>query len=314
MGIWDYKEIRKTINNQSNLVTLNEGNTPEITLVDQNNQLVLKREDKNPTGSWKDRGTAYKLTSLISNGIKQAVIASSGNAAISLMKYANTIGDFKLHVVISESTSLEKKEIIHSLVNNIHQIYLTDNVRVKAVEISAMLQIPNLKVSIDDEVLTGYWSLGFELSHHFKKQDNKNSAIFLPVSSGSTMVGIVQGLHSHLQSEFDLPKIFAVQTQRVHPIVDLLYPENVTQSSNTSLADAIIDKTALRSPQLLKIIKETQGDALLISDEEILTAIEFLKVRNIDDVSYTSALSVAGYLKVKNSYNFVKTICILSGR
>ena len=318
MSIWDHKEIRKTLNPDSLIITMNEGDTPELELTDANSKLILKREDKNPTGSWKDRGTAYKLTLLLSKGINQAVIASSGNAAISLMTYANQLNNFKLHVVISNKTSSQKRNLINSLARDYHQVYEVENIRVKSVELASELKIPNLKVSVDDEILPGYWSLGLELSKHFKNQDNSNSAIFIPVSSGTTLVGMVQGLHLDLESEYNLPKIIAVQTQRVHPIVSMLSEaldkEGKIEDSEESLADAIIDKTALRSPQILKIIKETQGLALSITDEEIMEAIGFLKQKGIEDSSYTSVLSVAGYLRAKDIFKLTKSICILSGR
>lgn len=312
MSIWSYKKIIETLDNNSDLITLNEGNTPEVEFQDNQTKLILKREDKNPTGSWKDRGSAYKITQLLTKNIHEAVIASSGNAAISLMSYANKTENFRLHVVISKETSTEKRNLIYSLARDYHQIYEVEQMRMKAVELSSELRIPNLKVSIDDEILPGYWSLGFEISKHFQKQDNTNNAIFIPVSSGTTLIGLTQGLQMSLNSEFSMPKIFAVQSQKVNPIAKLLHPE--LPILETSLADAIVDNKGLRSPQILKILNETQGDALNIKDEELVIAKEFLQNKKIEDVSYTSLLSVAGYMQISTKYNFNKVILILSGR
>jgi len=312
MSIWIHKEINEMITPETRLITLYEGNTREIELKDGKTKLILKREDNNPTGSWKDRGSAYKMTKLISRGIYEAVIASSGNAAISLMTYANSIGNFKMHIVISNKTSVEKQNIIISLARDYHQIYKVEQMRIKAVELASELKIPNLKVSVDDEVLPGYWSLGLELAKNFTKQDNKNNAIIIAASSGTTLVGMIQGLHIALGSELNMPKIFVVQTQKVHPIVSELHPE--VEQIDHSISDAIVDSKALRSPQILKIISETQGDALSISDEEILLAKEFLNNKNVTDVSYTSLLSVARYIRLITNSNFEKIICILAGR
>ena len=77
MSIWDYKEVKNTLENpNSELLTLNEGKTSIDKARIENIEIIIKREDKNPTGSWKDRATAYKLTKLLSEGIHEGVIST----------------------------------------------------------------------------------------------------------------------------------------------------------------------------------------------------------------------------------------------
>ncbi len=335
MSIWKNKEIRKSINTE-NLLTLDEGETP----VDVLKEIILKREDLNPTGSWKDRGSAYKLTQLVSDNINEAVLSSSGNAAISLLTYANKlIPEFKLHIVVSPNTNPIKLDKIKELVvNTKHELHITENTRKKSIELSAQLKIPNLRASIDEDIVKGYWSLGFEIAKLIKNNvENKKIALFVPVSSGTALVGLTQGLLNKLEQEYLMPQIYVCQTEKVCPIVDQLSvvsyqssvearslkleveTENSKLKTRNSLADAIFDTIALRAPQVIKIIKETNGDAYAISNKELLEAESYLSESQVSGIryqkfSYTSLLSVAGFLRAKKEGKvFDTSICITSG-
>ncbi len=317
MSIWKFTEIKKTIEDDADLITMNEGKTPFNLVKSEATEIIFKREDKNPTGSWKDRGSAYKLTVLQKEGIKEAVISSSGNAAISLLEYSKMLKDFKLHVVVTPDVNSDKLKILRKLTEGTkHEIHISNEPRKFSAHISGKYKIHNLRSSTDSEILKGYWSLGFELVEFMNKnnQSNKEIGIFVPVSSGTAFVGLTQGLFMRIEQEHLMPRIFACQTEAVHPIVDALSPETSNEQPQHSLADAIIDKTALRSPQILKIIRETDGDALAITNSELQAAKEFAAQKNLLDLSYTSLLSIAGYLKIKDKLNFKKIVCIASGR
>jgi threonine synthase len=314
-GIWKHKEIREAFGNSNfSFITMDETDTPVQVLSDDKSKLFIKREDKNPTGSWKDRGTAYKLTKLLEEGYGEAVLSSSGNAAISFLTYANKIKNFALHIVVSKKIKPQKLQIIKELISpNTHQLYIVEQPRKFSVELSAKLKIPNLRASIDEDITKGYWSLGFELAKLFKDPKNADDAIFFGVSSGTAMVGAVQGLFMKIKDEALMPKCFVCQTQSVYPVVKALHPELNLQESD-SIADSIIDSIALRSPQLLKIIRETDSDAYAISNTELLEAEKFANIKGITDMSHTSLLSLAGYLRAKNSgMNFKNAIIIASG-
>ncbi len=310
MSIWNHKEIKESIT-LDNYITLNEGDTPVEEIKDRSIKLIIKREDKNPTRSWKDRATAYKLAVLLKNNVKEAVLASSGNAAISFLTYANNFGNLKLHIVVSNNITSEKFKILESLTNNRHEILRVDNMSKTAVEISAKNNIPNLKASTDDDYLMGYLSLGIEISKYFKNTNNKNNAVFIPTSSGTGLIGTVQGLQIGLDKVDNLPRIYAIQTQRVSPLVNQIDPQSLNKEG--SLADAIIDTRMLRSMQVLKTIRETNGGSLAIKDEELLMAENFNNTLKIEKASYNSLLSLSGYMRLRN-INFERVVCIYSGR
>lgn len=311
MSIWKYKEIKESAGNISEYLTLDEGDTPLEKITLDNKDLLVKREDLNPTGSWKDRGTAYKLTKLVSDGYKEAVIPSSGNAAISFVEYIQKLGlDLTLHIVVSDAVNETKKNILEELTNGTnHKIYFDPKAKRKSSQLSAEKNIPLLRSSLDNEIIYGYWSLGYELAIPLAHANNP--VLFISASSGTALVGMVQGLFSKLGDESKMPKVILCQTESCYPIVESLHPEENYNFTEKSLANSIVDKSVLRLPQILKLLKETRGDAVVVENQYLELAKQKLKNQNL---SYTSLLPIGAYLKEKENYSGNEIYIIASGR
>lgn len=311
MSIWKYKSIKNLIEESNTLITLNEGNTPVDIIKNNEINLFVKREDKNPSGSWKDRATAFKLTQLISQSIKEAVLFSSGNALISFLNYINQLNlDFKMYCVVSENINKDKLNLIKKLVSEKnHELIISKNPKKEAISLSAKLEIPNLRISLDNTIQKAYWSLGYELFTIIKNRDLSDFSIFIPASSGTALVGIVEGLFEKVGEEYKMPKIFVCQTDRIHPFSK---DSNIVSSTEDSLADAIVDSVGLRIAQVQKIVRETGGDVLIISNKELELAKEFAVNKGIVDLSYNSLLSLAGFLQVGSAKS--NSVVIASGR
>jgi len=86
--------------NDTPIVTLNEGNTPLIPAPrlaqalapGRGLQLFLKYEGLNPTGSFKDRGMTAAITQAAREGAQTVICASTGNTAASAAAYAARAG------------------------------------------------------------------------------------------------------------------------------------------------------------------------------------------------------------------------------
>src|SRR5437870_3233370 len=86
-GLWRYREMLP-LRDQANVVTLGEGGTPliraaNLSLMLGRPNLFIKDERQGPTGSFKDRQAALAVSVMKENGVTQAVVASTGNVAIS---------------------------------------------------------------------------------------------------------------------------------------------------------------------------------------------------------------------------------------
>jgi threonine synthase len=93
---WRYLDLLP-ISNAANIVTLGEGGTPlhhapNLGLMLGLPNLFIKDERQGPTASFKDRQAALTVAALKEAGIHEAVVASTGNVAISYSAYCARAG------------------------------------------------------------------------------------------------------------------------------------------------------------------------------------------------------------------------------
>lgn len=280
-------------------ITLGEGNTP----IRKIENIFFKCEYENPTGSWKDRGMVYQVARLLENGAKEAVISSSGNAAISAASYCN-LADIRLTVFVSPKINKSKLDRLVKLVKSPSSIIQTPKPLSASIQYAQKTKAVNLRQSRDSHAAIGYETLADELSNEVPEID----AVFLPVSSGTALVGMANGFVklNHL------PAIHAVQTEAVHPISSLFDKE--FQKKNKSLGDAIVARFTPREEEIIKIIKKSNGWGWVISDREMIKGRNCLLPHNIN-CSYEGGAALAALWKAKTyGYKYRSPVCILSGK
>ena len=270
---------------------------PELAKAIGLNSLSLKREDLHPYGSHKGRSIPVMIDHYASTGAKQFVISSSGNAALAAamhIKYLNT--------EITRSTSADQTPYNLDIFVGNHiaphkldklKAFQSDNIRVlikerplQAATLAAQEGMISLRQSTDDEALVGYESLARELS-----QIEGVGAIFIGTSSGTT----AQALASYFIANRLSIQVHIVQTSSCHPIADGI--ETYDGENEDSIADAIVDRTAMRKNTLIPLIKKTGGNAWVATNEEIENALDLVKENAGLDISTNSALSVVGAMQ-----------------
>lgn len=294
-GIWQYTEYLPSISPAFRL-SLGNGKTS----LKRVEGILFKCEYENPTGSVKERGVSYQISYHFSKGIKQAVISSSGNAAISAANYCQLAG---IHLTVFVSININKNKLA-TLEKLDCQIVKTKKPISAAFQYAKKNNATNLRQSQDPVGQIGYETIAYESD----KQEPNIDAIFIPVSSGTTLVGIADGLQK-LGKQWS---IHAVQTEAIHPIASLFDKEFNPQKQ--SLADALVAKYTPREDQIIEAIKKSKGFGWVISDEEIKKADGWLKSHGID-CSYEGAAALAAFWKAKNhGYRYKKPVCLLTGK
>lgn len=295
-GIWKFEDLLPPIETKYHL-TLGEG----ATRLTQIENIFFKHEYENPTGSVKDRGIAYQISHLYSKNIKKAVISSSGNAAISAAHYCKLAG-IELTVFVSPKINTLKLKQLTKLSTSIIK---SSKPISDAFQYAKKNSAFNLRPSTDPVGHIGYTSIAYELDNQLS---NQIDAIFFPVSSGTTLVGVGEGY----QKLGYLPKFFAVQTTSVHPIASH-FDENFTKTEK-SLADALVAKYTPRQEEVQSLIKKSGGGGFVVSDEDILSAHDFLLKHDIN-CSYEGAAALAGLWKAQNKgLKFQYPVCLLTGK
>lgn len=95
-NMWRYRELLP-IHSDRHIVSLGEGWTPLVPMEAAAKSLSLgglwvKREEQNPTGSFKSRGFSVALSIAREHGVRKVAVNSNGNAASALAAYAARAG------------------------------------------------------------------------------------------------------------------------------------------------------------------------------------------------------------------------------
>lgn len=309
-NIWRYASFYPMIKKENRL-TLNEGNTPEISMPNIAKdlglkELIFKREDFNPNGSHKDRLLAYQVSRAKENDEKTLIISSSGNAAVSASAYCHLAG-IRLFAFVSPNTDKEKLAKIAqfdaTVIISKYALTLADMA-------SKKFKIKNLRSGADEKSYYGLKSIAFEIFEHCGEIDE----IFIPTSSASTVIAIAEAFDNlkEVGEIKKIPAIYAVQTAKVHPIAGHFDKKFIGE--NESLARGIVAKNIPEEKltKVLAVIKNSGGGAV-VADADITEAHKILEKNNIE-TGYESAVGFAGALKLKEKLKGKKVVVLLTGK
>lgn len=279
-------------------------------------RLFLKREDLHPYGSHKGRSIPHMIDFWISKGVNRFAIPSSGNAALAAVLYLKSIETpTELSIYCGLNIAAHKLAKLEKHADGLEWIKIRKVAR-PLQELTVILErenlekitVASLRQSTDENAVSGYNSLISEL-----KQIPKLSQIFIATSSGTTATALAKGLSCSVN---------IIQTTYCHPIADLLgadLPILEDQSDgsgdNHSLADAIVDKTAIRGKNLANSIKKLDGKAYVATNDMIKRAQKIVLAHAGISISANSALSIVGLCEMLYSGQTPEgsVVCMICG-
>lgn len=255
-------------------------NTPLVKI----DNFYLKREDQNPTGSAKDRAIPFQIENLKKQGFTKAVISSTGNAAISAAHFCQA-NQIELTIFLSSKVNQKKLDVLK---NYSSEIILSKKPISDAIKFAKKNNYYLLRQSTDPSALIGYQQIAIEIL----KDLPKITSIFIPVGSGTTLLGITQKLPLST-------KIFAIQSAANCPISKYFDTNFIPE--NRLITDALSAKIIPQKNKIISAIQKSNGSGFTIQNESILLANQFLELKNII-TSLEGSLALAGYQKaIKNN-------------
>ena len=255
------------------------------TPLDKIDSFFLKREDKNITGSAKDRAIPLQIDNLKKNGFTKAVISSTGNAAISAAYFCQQ-KQVDLTIFLSPKISPQKFSLLKKFSS---EIILSPKPISDAIKFSKSNHSYLLRQSTDPVSLIGYQQIAVEIV----SQLPQISSIFIPIGSGTTLIGISQKIPSNIP-------IYGVQSATNCPVGKLFDHDFIPE--NRLITDALSVKFLPQKKRLIDIINQSKGFVFTLQNEAIIMANHFLESKNITS-SLEGALSFAAYQKaLKNNY------------
>jgi threonine synthase len=304
-------------------LSLGEGNTPLICLKNIEKKFKLpplfaKNETVNPTHSFKDRGTVVAVQKAISLGFQRIGTVSTGNMAASTAAYGAR-ASLKTFVLVKEDTTSEKlaaagiyNPVLIKVRGDYGELFRTSFLIGKKNNIYFMN-------SVDPFRIEGYKATGFEifLQHNRVIPD----FIFVPVSSGGHLIGIMRAFQDLKQYGFthQYPTFIGVQAEGCSPIASA-FEKNRNKVERIRKAKTIAHAISNPDPPagnlLLRMIREMGGVILSVSDEKILEAQRLFAELEGIFVQPASATTLAGLLAFKKQQKLKKdsaVVLILTG-
>lgn len=256
-------------------------NTPLVKL----DNFYLKREDKNITGSAKDRAIPFQIANLIQKGFNKAVISSTGNAAISAAYFCQQ-KKIELTIFLSQKISPQKLSILKQFPS---EIIISPKPISDAVKFSKLNQAYLLRQSTDPISLDGYQQIGQDIMSQLPQV----TSIFVPIGSGTTLIGLSQKIPKTIP-------IFGAQSAANCPIGKLYDQDFVPE--NRLITDALSAKFLPQKKALTDIINNHEGFVFTIQNQAIVSASHYLESKNIV-TSLEGALCLSAYQKaINNNY------------
>jgi threonine synthase len=293
---------------------LGEGWTP---LVKRSANVHFKLESLNPTGSFKDRGSTVLVSALHKSiGDAGGFISedSSGNAGASIAAYAARCG-LRARIYVPENVSGPKF--------NQTQFYGAEVVRVsgersKVAEEAEKIERKKYYIGhiLHPLFRDGIRSLAYEIAEQLGW--NAPKRIYLPVSAGTLLLGLISGFKHLVDSEVvdDFPKIVACQSRQVSPLYHHFKGLKYTPPERlTSIADALVSVNPPLLELMIKNLNKVDSDAVVVEEEEIREAFTELAHTGFF-VEPSSAVAYAAYkkqLRNKEVQRGDKTVIILTG-
>ena len=296
--------IPTPIHHPDSSISLGEGNTPVVHLRSLGELLGLQRlyaklEFLNPTGSFKDRGTAVMMSVARERGVTEIVGDSSGNAGASIAAYAARAG-IKAHVFAPAVTPPPKIQQIE-----VHgaEIHLTEGPRDAATKQATAYYTDRHLVyashNLSPYFIEGTKPFAYELVDVLGM--NAPDHIVIPVGNGSLLIGAWTGFTELHAAGYvaDIPRLHCIQASAVMPIVAAY---NGTQWGPPQVLPTVAGGISVGSParkqQVLDILRSTGGAALAVGDDEVLLWQRRLAEQEGIYAEPTSAAALAGLHKL----------------
>lgn len=259
--------------------TLGEGDTPLLPLPQLADELgleelLIKNEGYNPTGSHKDRMSALAVARAASAGFKTVVAASTGNAGTSLAAYAAAAG---LRCVIIVTPSVHPIWL-QAMLKTGAEVVATRNPKDRwkymkqQVEREGWFPVTNYidpPVGSNPYGVQGYKTIAYEI---LDQCTTPPSVIVVPTSRGDLLWGIWEGFKEAKRAGVidQLPRMIAVEPfPRLSAVLEGAdYRQDFTGDAN--LVPSIGGSTV--TYQSLQVLRESKGTAVNATGSEAESA------------------------------------------
>ncbi|MFQ5506211.1 MAG: threonine synthase [Planctomycetota bacterium] len=285
-SMWRFREVLP-LREPAEAVTLGEGDTPLLQLPRLGAHLGLARlsvkdEAKNPTGSFKARGMSVAVSMARQLGATALAAPSAGNAGGALAAYGARAG---LPVHLAMPKDVPEANLLEAEICGAKVELIDGNIRdcgawlAEAARQHGWYDLSTLKEPYRVE---GKKTMGYEIAMQLGW--SLPDVILYPTGGGTGLVGIWKAFQElrqlgWLAEDSRLPRMVAVQAEDCAPIVDAFHAgaEGAKAPGDPrTVAAGIRVPAPIGDRWMLRVLRESEGTAVAVSDQELLAGTRLL--------------------------------------
>lgn len=287
-SMWRYHELLPLFN-QKNRISIGEGWTPLLQLENVKRKygfddLWVKDEGRNPTGSFKARGLSMAISKAKELGVSSCVIPTAGNAGGAMSAYCAAAG-MKATVIMPSHTpkSFQNECKFYGA-----KLILVDGLIDKCGELAASISKEtgafNMSTLKEPYRLEGKKTMGFEIAEQMNW--DLPDVIIYPTGGGTGLIGIWKAFHEMQAmgwlSNRKVPRMVVVQSKKCAPMVDFINGNTTYFPYGESKANGLAVPVAFGQDLIKRVITESKGHVVAIDESLILkAAVELSRLEGI---------------------------------
>jgi threonine synthase len=274
--------------------------------------LWLKDDTCNPSGSYKDRASWLVAAFARKFGLEEIVLASTGNAASSMACIGAAAG-IKIKVFVPKAAPIAKRVQILQYGAELVEVDGTYDLAFdQSLSYSKATGMLSRNTAYNPLTIEGKKTASFEIARdlakgemtatergapHYKAPDH----IFVPTGDGVIIAGVIRGFEDLISFGWidHMPTIWATQAEGSSAIARALSSGRFDTIPSNTIADSISVDIPRNGYFALDKLRLHSGRAVVVSDEEILSAQLSLSRGSGLFAEPSSACAYAGFLKAR---------------
>ncbi len=268
-------------------------------------ELYLKPENLQITGSFKVRGSAYKIAMLSDEEKEKGVIACSAGNHAQGVALAATKNGIKSLICLPDNAPISKIEATKGYGGEVCLVEgAYDEAYKKALELRDKEGYTFVHPFDDENVIAGQGTVALEILNDLDNID----AIVVPVGGGGLISGVAYTA-KHIRPSI---KVYGVQVQGAPSMYNSVNSDKI---QTLPYVQTIADGIAVKEPgeNTFQLVKEYVDDIALVSDDEVASAILTLIEKQKMIAEGAGAAAVAAVMFDKFKLQGKRVVAIVSG-
>ena len=268
-------------------------------------ELYLKPENLQITGSFKVRGSAYKIAMLTDEEKKKGVIACSAGNHAQGVALAATKNGIKSLICLPDSAPISKVEATKGYGAEVCLVEgCYDDAYAKALELRDSEGYTFVHPFDDENVIAGQGTIALEILNDLDNID----AIVVPIGGG----GLISGIAYTVKQIRPSVKVYGVQATGAPSMYNSVKDGEIECLSSVS---TIADGIAVKKPgeNTFRYVSEYVDEVALVSDDEVSSAILALIEKQKMIAEGAGATAVAAIMFDKFNLKGKRVVAVVSG-